>query len=131
MIRLTRVAPGMREARVVVRGTSIETLLTVHGPDREAIPGFEWMVSSDRERFFPTLREARQYINRFFEPVEVPSIVRDALKLHRQTTKLKTFEGRRNAKIKLLYAINSMTAETQRQYFDALRSCRANATEVT
>jgi hypothetical protein len=29
-----------------------------------------WMVETDAERFFDTLRQARKYVNRFFEPAQ-------------------------------------------------------------
>jgi hypothetical protein len=70
-IKLTRTTPGHYVAKARVRGTDIELDIEVSGPDRHypTSPGYEWTVDSDTERHFGTLAKAREYINRFFEPV--------------------------------------------------------------
>ena len=71
MVRLMRMGPGRYRATVRPIGTSIKPIeATVYGPTWETHatePGYEWMVSTDTERFFSTLAECRVYLNRFFE----------------------------------------------------------------
>jgi len=63
-VTLTRKGSMFYEALVRPRGVSREPfMLTVC----RGGPG-EWVVDSDTERFFPTLKDARKYINTFFEP---------------------------------------------------------------
>jgi hypothetical protein len=71
-VKLTRTSPGFYKAMVRPIGSGIEPfVMTVCGPDphypNDAGYGYDWVVWTDTERFFATLREARQYINRFFE----------------------------------------------------------------
>ena len=74
-VRLTRRAPGLYTAMVRAKESGCSPFeLEVNGPDplyddRDLC--YRWCVRSDDERFFPTLRDARAYINRFFEPVKL------------------------------------------------------------
>lgn len=69
MVKLHRKGPGRYEATVRVKnGPGEPFLLTVMGPDRNYPRLSSWMVETDTERFFPTFKAARGYVNRFFEP---------------------------------------------------------------
>jgi hypothetical protein len=73
-IRLTRTAPGHYRATVAAKYSGLPPIeITVVGPDphyrSETTFGYRWVVNTDTERFFNTLREARIYLNRFFEKV--------------------------------------------------------------
>ena len=81
-VRLTRTGPGHYTALVRPKGNSTPPFtLHVYCPGSAehgaTPPGGSmtppWMVESSTERFFDTLRQAREYVNRFFEPAEHPT----------------------------------------------------------
>lgn len=67
-VRLGRIGPGRYEAvvRAIDSGCEPFTLI-VYGQFRNHPAHRQWVVVSDDERFFLSLKEARAYIDRFFE----------------------------------------------------------------
>jgi hypothetical protein len=79
MIRLTRKSPGHYTAMVTVKGAGGDPFeANVYGPGSQFYnpkiarerPGERWMVETDTERFFGTMAQARDYLNRFFNPAK-------------------------------------------------------------
>jgi len=72
-VTLKRCHPGhyVTSTPVTVKDSGIEPyVIDIYGPDSgvDTPTNFRWVVESDQERFFPTLRDARDYLNRFYEP---------------------------------------------------------------
>ena len=71
-VRLHRRGPGFYTAYVRdkdVPGEPFELMVLGPDPHFPQSPGYQWVVESDDEEcFFGTLRDARSYVNRFFDP---------------------------------------------------------------
>lgn len=63
-VRLKRVCPGFYTAMVKGRGSGYEPFLI---EVKQNLPFSDWCVISDTERFFFSFKQAKAYVNRFFE----------------------------------------------------------------